>query len=201
MIVADLTFSQPARRNLAVPILLAIAVLAAATITVIRFTPHSTADLQATRVAVYPSHVVFKSSSIMLNSDIIQDDIYVVPTVSLTNHLRLPIFVKDFHVSLTPGAQTGGPPITSSAVEKSDLTNLFVTFPLLKKLAEDQGVPPLYRDTRVEPSQSATGYVVFHFSGSEAIWNTRGGATLTLDLYHQGSLTADLPKPLLAAAR
>ncbi len=191
--VADLTFSQPARRNLLVPILLALAVLAAVTYAVLRLTPHTTADVAVTHSAVFPSHVVFKSSSIVLNSDQAQDDIYILTTLNITNHLHLPLFLKDFHGTFVPGSAAQTLPLTTSAIEKSDLANLFVTFPGLKALADTQGVQPLYREARIDPGQTVQGYVVLHFAGTQELWDKRQNATIAIDLYHQPSLTADIP--------
>ena len=191
--MADLTFTQPARRNLLVPILLALVVLAGAVFAVLRYTPRTTADVAVTRVSVFPSHVVFKSGSIVLNSDQVQDDLYVLVTLRLTNHLRLPLFLKDFTGTLTPSAAIGGAPISESAIEKPDLANLFVTFPGLKKAAEAQGAPPLYRDTRIDPGKTAEGYIALHFSGKPALWDERASATLAIDLYHQQPLAVPIP--------
>ncbi len=191
--VADLSFSQPARRNLLLPIVLALAVLAAAVFGVLRYTPHSTADVSVTHSAVFPSHIVFKSNSIVLNSDQAQDDLYILVTVRITNHLRLPLFLKDFNASLIPSAETGGLPLTTSAVEKPDLVNLYTSFPGLKRLADTQTAPPLFRDTKIEPGQTTEGYLVLHFSGPQSVWDRRQNASLSIDLYHQASLTVDIP--------
>ena len=191
--MAELSFSQPARRNLAVPILLALAVLAAALFAVLHYTPHSTADVAVTRTDVYPSHIVFKSNSIVLNSDQAQDDLYILANLRLTNHLRLPLFLKDFRASFNPGSPAETTALTTSAIEKPDLVNLFTTFPALKKLADAQGAKPLYRETRIEPGQSAEGYIVLHFPGTRDLWDKRQNATVAIDLYHQPPLTADIP--------
>lgn len=192
--MADLNFSQPERRNFLLPVIIALAVLAAVIFAVIHFTPHTTADVAVTRTAVYPSHVVFKSNSIVLNSDQTQDDLYILVTLRITDHLRLPLFLKDFNASLIPSAETGGLPLTDSAVEKPDLANLFTAFPALKKLADAQGVPTLYRDTRIDPGQTAEGYILLHFPGPQALWDQRQDATVSIDLYHQPSLTVGIPK-------
>jgi len=191
--VADLSFSQPARRNLAVPILLALFVLAAAALAVLHYTPHSTADVAVTHSTVYQSHLIFKSNSIVLNSNQAQDDLYVLTTLRLTNHLRLPLFLKDFRASFNPGSPAETNPLTTSAIEKPDLVNLFTTFPALKKTADAQGVPPLYRETKIDPGQTTEGYIVLHFPGTRDLWDKRQNAIITLDLYHQPPLTADIP--------
>ncbi len=192
--MADLTFSQPARRNLLLPIVIALAVLAAAVFFVLRLTPHTTADVAVTHTSVYPSHLIFKSNSIVLNSDQAQDDIYIFTTLRIANHLRLPLFLKDFTASLTPAADTGAQPLTTSAIEKPDLATLFTTFPNLRKLADSQPAQPLYRDTRIDPGQTVEGYVVLHFPGTQPLWDDRSDATLSVDLYHQPPLTVAIPK-------
>ncbi len=192
--MADLTFSQPARRNLLLPILLALAVLIAAIFVVLRLTPRSTADVTVTHVSVHPSHLVFKSNSIVLNSDQVQDDLYILTTVRISNHLRLPLFLKDFHASLIPSSTTGSLPVTTNAVEKPDLANLFLTLPALGRVAAAQAAQPLYRDTRIDPGQTVEGYLVLHFPGTPPLWDQRQDATLSIDLYHQPALTATIPK-------
>ena len=197
--MADLTFSQPARRNLVVPIVLAVAVLVASVLTVLHLTPHSTADVTVTETSVYPSHLIYKSSSIVLNSDQAQDDLYILTTLRITNHLRLPIFLKDFRASLDPAPGTANSPLTSSALEKTDAANLFNTLPDLGKFAASQAAQPLYRETRIEPGQTVQGYIVLHFPGTEALWNNRQDASVTIELYHQPALTVDLPNHSAAA--
>jgi len=192
--VADLTFSQPARRNYLLPILIALAVLAVAVFLVLRLTPHTTADIAVTHTAVYPSHIIFKSNSIVLNSDQAQDDIYIFVSLHIANHLRLPLFLKDFNAVLTPAADTGVQPLTTSAVEKPDLATLYTTFPNLRKLADSQTAPPLYRDTKIDPGQTVEGYVVLHLPGTQPLWDNRSDANLSVDLYHQPSLTVAIPK-------
>lgn len=194
-LVADLTFAQPARRNLLLPIVLTVAIVAVALFLLLRFTPHHTARLAVDRSTVFAAHTVFKSESTVVGRDAAQDDLYVVAEVSLTDELRLPLFVDDITATLTPAADdpTGNAPLTASAVEHTDLPNLYTSFPQVKKLADAAG-PPLLRDTRVEPGQTARGFVILHFPVPETIWNNRQDATLTIALYHQQPQTISIPK-------
>ena len=50
--VSDLKFAQPARRNLLAPVLLAFLILGIVLALLLRFTPHKTADLTITLVAL-----------------------------------------------------------------------------------------------------------------------------------------------------
>ncbi len=141
------TFPQPARRNLLAPVLIAFLVLGIVIALVVRYIPNKPADLSITRTAIYPAHTVFKSDSLVVNSDRTEDDLYVLTTLHIDDRLHLPLFLKDFTATLTTA---DGEEITTSAAEKDDLPALYTTFPALKALASE----PLLRDTVVEPGQS-----------------------------------------------
>ena len=194
--MADLTLSQPERRNFAVPIVLALILLAIAGFFLFRFTPRSTADVAITRVDVYPAHTVFKSDSIVVGEDPAQDDLYALVTVRLTDHLRLPLFLKDITATLIPNDGSLQP--STSAVEHAQLENLYTSFPALRKVAAAQSAPLLLRESRIDPNQTVEGYVILHFPVDAKTWNSRNDAVLTLDLYHQQSLTVPIPKSALA---
>lgn len=193
--MADLTFAQPTRRNLLLPILLTVAIAAAALFAILRFTPHRTADLAVDRSAVYAAHTVFKSDSIVVGRDSAQDDLYVIANLQLTDNLHLPLFVDDITATLTPAPNdpAGNAPITTSAVEHMDLPNLYTSFPQVKKLADSAG-QPLVRESKIDPGQTAHGFVILHFPVTQATWNNREDATLTLTLYHQQPQTVTIPK-------
>ncbi len=190
--MADLTLSQPERRSLAVPLLLALLALGLVGFLLFRLTPRTTADVVITHVDVYPAHTVFKSDSIVVGDDPSQDDLYALVTVRITDRLRLPLFLKDVTATLLPS--DGSLPPATSAVEHAQLENLYTSFPALRKLAATQRTPPLLRESRIEPNQTVEGFVILHFPITAGTWNTRSDAVLTLDLYHQKSLTATIPK-------
>ena len=190
--MADFNFSQPERRNIAVPILLALAVLALAAFFLVRFTPHTTADVAITRVDLFPAHTVFKSETNVVGSDQVQDDLYALVTVRITDRLRLPLFLKDFTATLVPSDGSLQP--ATSAVERGDLANLYTSFPALGKLAAAQTAPLLLRESRINPGQTVEGFVILHFPVTPTVWAGRNDAILTMDLYHQQSLTISLPK-------
>ena len=177
--VSDLKFAQPARRNLLAPVLLAFLILGIVLALLLRFTPHRTADLAITRTTIYPTHTVFKSDSIIVANQHAEDALYVLTTLRIDDRLRLPLFLKDFTATLTTGA---GEEITTSAVEKPDLENVYTSFPALKPLASE----PLLRDTMITPGQSAEGMILLHFPVTKEVWDHRRKAILNVDLYHQG---------------
>jgi hypothetical protein len=153
----------------------------------IRFTPHRTADLSILRTAIYPAHTVFKADTIVVGSDAAQDDLYVLTTLHIEDNLHLPLFIKDFTGSLTTA---DGQQITTSAVEKDDLPNLFVSFPALKPLSSE----PLLRETMINSGTSAEGMVVLHFPVTKDVWDHRRTADLTVNLYHQGEQSVHISR-------
>ena len=179
MQVSDLKFAQPARRNLLVPVLLAFLILGIVLALVLKFTPHKTADLTITRTAIYPAHTVFRSDSIIVANQHAEDDLYVLTTLRIDDRLHLPLFLKDFTGTLTTAE---GEEVTTSAVEKQDLENVYTSFPGLRPLASE----PLLRDTMISPGQSAQGMILLHFPVTKEVWDHRRTAVLNVDLYHQG---------------
>jgi hypothetical protein len=179
MPVSDLKFAQPARRNLLAPVLLAFLILGIVLALFIRFTPHRTADLTITRTIVVPTHTVFKSDSIVVANQHAEDQLYVLTTLRIDDRLHLPLFLKDFTATLTTGE---GEEVTTSAVEKQDLENVYASFPELKPVATD----PLLRETMISPGESAQGMILLHFPVTKEVWDHRRNAVLNVDLYHQG---------------
>jgi hypothetical protein len=179
MPVSEPKFAQPARRNLLAPVLLAFLILGIVLALLLRFTPHRTPDLSILRTTIYPTHTVFKSESIVVANQRAEDVLYVLTTLRIDDHLRLPLFLKDFTATLTTGE---GEEITTSAVEKLDLDNVYTSFPGLKPLASE----PLLRDTMISPGQSAEGMILLHFPVTKEVWDHRRTAVLNVDLYHQG---------------
>ena len=179
MPVSEPKFAQPARRNLLVPVLLAFLILGIVLALLLRFTPHRTADLTIVRTAVYPTHTVFKSDSIIVANQHTEDALYVLTTLRIDDRLHLPLFLKDFTATLTTAE---GEQITTSAIEKLDLENVYTSFPGLRPLASE----PLLRETMISPGQSAEGMILLHFPVTKEVWDHRRDALLNVDLYHQG---------------
>jgi hypothetical protein len=180
-------FSQPARRNLLAPVLIAFLLLGIAIALLVRYTPHSIAEVNVVHTAVYPAHTVFKSDTILVGRDRSQDDLYALITVSMTDRLNLPIFIKDFTGTLI---SSDGTKIPGTASQKNDLENLYTTFPAIRSLSSS----PLLRETLINPGASVDGMVLLHFPVSADTWNHRRSATLNIDLYHQGVISTAIPQ-------
>jgi len=174
------TFPQAGRRNLLAPVLIAFLVLGIVIALVLRFTPDKTAELTISHTAICPTHTVFKSDTLVVGSDRAEDNLYVVTTLRIDDRLHLPLFIKDFTGTLT---LSDGTEITTSAIEKNDIPDLFTTFPQLKQYASD----PLLRESLIEPDQSSQGMIILRFPVAQSDWDHRRSADLNVDFYHQGT--------------
>jgi hypothetical protein len=179
MPVPDLVFAQPARRNILVPVLLALFILGIVVALLLRFTPRRTATLTIAHTAILPTHTIFKGESILVGRDTAQDDLYVVTTLRVEDNLRLPLFIKDLTATLVTAE---GQQIATSAAEEHDLPNIYTSFPALKPLSS----APLLRETLINSGETAQGMVLLHFPVTQSVWDHRRSATVTVDLYHQG---------------
>jgi hypothetical protein len=77
-----------------------------------------------------------------------------------------------------------------SAIQKMDLDNVYMAFPALKPLSG----PPLLRESSIEPGGHAEGMVLLNFPLTEADWNQRKTATVTVSFYHQDPFTVTIPR-------
>ncbi len=186
-----LTFSQSAGRSYTTPIVIAASALIVALGLVLWLNPHRTAEVTIKNSAVYASHLVFKSDSMMVGRESTEDDLYVLVTLHIEDQLRLPLFIKDFTATLTP---TEGEPVTTSAAQKLEVPNLYTTFPALKAVADQIDSPLLLRETQIDPGKSAEGMLLLHFPGTQETWDQRKSATINIDLYHQQPVIVEIPK-------
>jgi hypothetical protein len=118
----------------------------------------------------------------------IDTDLYVLVNVKLTDNTSHPLFIKDETGVLTAPDHSI---LESSAIEAADLPQIYNAFPDLQNLA----TKPLTRETEVAPGQTAEGMVLLHFPGAtEANWNPRESATVTIDFFHNDPITLTIPK-------
>lgn len=149
------------------------------------------AELTVTAAKPYAIHIENKGTKSTMHiigaPPSIENDLYVVLTVKLTNKLHEPLFVKDYSFSLTT---PDGSVADTNGLQKDELERAYAIFPDLKAMAG----APLLRDTKVEPGQSAEGTVVVTYpNATEKDWSSRKGAALTATFFHQGALTAKVP--------
>ncbi len=183
----ELTFSQPAKRSLLLPIVLALAALAIAIAIAIHFFPATTVNIDHLGTKTLPTHTVYKSQSIVLGPDQSQDVLFVATNLRVDNQLRVPIYLDDFTLTFT---NPDGAELTAKATQKLDLPNVQTSFPALAPLVST----PLLRETTLDPGKSAQGTILFSLPVPEAMWNARKSAVIKVDLYHQPSLYLTVPK-------
>ncbi len=195
--MADLQIAPPRPRSVLPAILIAVTVLAAIAWAVFRFNPNHVADVKVTGVQFFDPHTDMKALATKARGNMRvlgentasagEDDLYVIVTASITNRLRLPIFLEgaQAEVTLAEGAQLE--PLILYADKQKRLTSVFpAVAPMI--------VNPLALDDQVDPGQTRTGSVVFLLPGlrTEA-WTHKRAATLTLLLRNQGPQTLKLP--------
>jgi hypothetical protein len=184
--VNDLKFAQSTNRNLLAPVLIAFLLLGAVLALVMRHTPSHPVDLTITHTALYPTHTVFKSNSIVVGSDKAEDNLYVLATLRVDDPLHLPLFLKDLTATLTTADDQK---ITTSAAEEKDLPNIYTSFPAIKPLSSS----PLRRETLIAPGTAVEGMVLLQFPITMEVWNHRKSAILNVELYHGGAFPITIP--------
>jgi hypothetical protein len=155
------------------------------------FSPRKTAEVTVTRAQVYAARSETKAmkggTHIIGALQHVDNDLYIVLTVKVTDKDRAPLFIKDETAILTAPDHSI---LESNAIQQGDLANIYAAFPDLKAIAS----APLARDTKIAPGQTAEGMVLLHFPGAtEVNWHPRESATLTLDFFHQESQTVTIP--------
>jgi hypothetical protein len=190
--MTDLNLGPAEERSYLPAILIAAAVLIVIAIAVFFLNPRKTADTSVTKVELYAPHTEFQAtpggSHIIGQGPSAEDDLYAVVTVSVTDDLRLPLFVDATSVTLTApdGSQT-----EALGVPVSDYPRLEQTFPQLTPLLTN----PFTYGQQIAPKQTAVGSVLVLFPNTtEAAWKARKSATVTLNLRNQSPLTAPIPQ-------
>ncbi len=180
------TFAQPERRSLAIPILLALAFLAACLAIVHRATATSlTATLLHTEIL--PNRTVFQANSIVLGQQETSYTLFVVSTLKIDNHRAQPTSIDDLVLTLS---DPSGAQATAQALRPQELANAELSFPKLKTLAN---APLLLRETPIAPNQSAEGLAIFSVAVPQSVWETRKSATIAVTPYHLDPITLTIP--------
>lgn len=179
-------------------VIAALVILAGAAAAVFYFNPHRVADFKVARVDTFAPRTSFGPLEgavpaangmhvLGAATTSTEDDLYVIAHVSLTDKLRLPIFLTGAvaHVTLGDGTQ-----LESNLLSSSDLKRLQEIFPAIAQKAGSA----ISDGDEVAPGQTLTGSIVLPFPGQTAdAWKARKDATLTLQLRNQEAQTAVLP--------
>jgi hypothetical protein len=194
--MSDLQIAPPREGNNTIPILIAVAVLAAIAAAIFYFNPHKVADLKVTKVDTFAPHTTFEAMEgpsapgthvIGAPTSSAEDDLYVIASTTITDHLRLPLFITGVVVNVT---MADGSQLEENMLSAGDLKRLEVLFPAITQKAGN----PIQDGDEVAPGQTVTGSVVIQLSGKTlAEWNSKKAATLTVQLRNQEPQTTRLP--------
>lgn len=185
--MSEPSFALAERRSFLVPIVIALAALAAAIALAIHFFPANQASIAHVQTQLLPTHTVYKSNSIVLGQDHSEDVLFVATTLRVDNKMRMPIYLDDYTLTFTDptGAQ-----LSARSINKQDLASLAVTFPAIQPLVGTR----LARETVIQPGQSAQGTVLFSVPIPQSLWNSRKDATIEVDIFRQKPLLQVIPK-------
>ena len=179
-------FAQAERRSFLLPILLALVALGVAVAVAIHYFPATTIDINHVRTEVASTRTVFSGSPIAGVSEI-DETLFVASTVRIDNQLRVPIYLDNFHLTVTNQQDQE---MTVKAAEKKELPDLQTNFAALKPLL----ATPLLRDLAIEPGKAAEGTLLFPVRLSKNAWDARKSAVIKVDVYHQPAVYVTIPK-------
>jgi hypothetical protein len=184
MLESDLQIAPPPDENRLIPkLVIAGVVMILIGVAVYLLNPRKTAEIKVQKTELFSPHTEFKQMP--GNSQIIgapsesEDDVYVVATVSITDKLRLPIFLDSVSASMT--TDTGSTEATN--VSPLDLPRLEQIFPQITPLVSPPAAVPLHFQDAVSPGATRVGTIVFLFPKISAkAWAAKKSATLTVNL-------------------
>lgn len=172
---------------MALPILLALAVLAVAAAFATHYLRATSVHVEHIDTKLLPTHTVYKADSIVVGPSTAQDDLFVATTIRLDNKQRNPATIDTINGTLTTA---DGSVLNLPAAQKDEIPLSEQSFPALKPLL----LQPLLRESTIAPGQALTGTVLLHFPITQSLWDARKSAVLTIGLYNQPSLTLTIPK-------
>lgn len=177
-------------------LLIAFLALAAIAAGVFYFNPHKVAEFHVTGTDLYAPHTTFAAPEgpAAANMHVLsaptsssEDNLYVIAKVSLTDKLRLPLFISGATAQVT---FSDGSRLESNLLSSTDLKRLEVIFPEITQHA----TAPISDGDEINPGETRTGTVVLPFPGqTAAAWQGKKGATLTINLRNQEPQTTALP--------
>ena len=178
---------QAEPRSYVVPLLLAAGALGVAVLVALQFFPATSVELKSVQTQLYVGDVTFKADSIVLGQDQTTHVLFVAATIDVQNHLRTPIFLDDFTLTLTDAT---GAVLEVHAPLASALPNLEKSYPALQALLSH----PLARESAVEAGMNAQGTVLFSLPIPRALWEARRSAVVHALIYNQPAASVTLPK-------
>lgn len=195
--MSDLQLAPARDRSVLPALLIALLVLAVVAWAVFYFNPHKVSELKVTEVKTFAPQTQMGELAPAAHSNMrvihnkssytAENDLYVVATVSITDKLRLPIFLNGANVDVT---FADGSQVQTHMLALSDVKRLSTIFPAITPLAGN----PLADDEEIAPGSTRVGTIVLPFPSRNAeAWSSKRNATLTVVLRNQEPQTTRLP--------
>jgi hypothetical protein len=192
--MADMTLSGDIDKpkGMLIPILIALAVLAAVGVWFGRTYLRSSVAASVDHVETYPVHVKYaRTGGMLVGADQTEDDLYVITDIVLKDPSEVPLFVSSIKGTVT---LQSGEVMEANVIDKNDLERLMKMFPALQPLTAAAGTPPLTRESQVAAGATGRGYAVMSYNIPQSEWDKRQAADVTVQFLHQDAVTIKLPK-------
>jgi hypothetical protein len=172
-------------------VVIAFVVLAIVAAAVFLFNPHKIAEVSVSKVDLFAPHTQFQASQeavhVLGETAQSEDDLYVVAHASITDKLRLPLFLFGWTATVT---FTDGSTQDATVVPAQQLARLGQIFPQIPPMVNK----PFRDGDEISPGQTATGDFLLLFPNTtQDQWNKKRSATLTIELRNQEAQTVKLP--------
>jgi hypothetical protein len=187
----DLKLAPEPEHGVMPAISIAALILIVVAVVVFLVNPRETAILKLDKVDIYAPHTEIKADKRSVKqvglANTSEDDLYVVATVTMTNKLRLPIFISDTTMTLT---NANGSSEVATGVSPKYYQQIESSLPAMTSLLG----AAIYDGDQLDPGTTHTGNVLVLFPGlTEAAWKGRKLAVLTIGLRNQAPQTITIP--------
>jgi hypothetical protein len=170
---------------------IAVLILIIVAVVVFLANPRETAALKLDSVNLFSPHTEFKNDASIPKevglANASEDDLYVVVSVSMTNKLRIPVYITSTTMTLT---SADGSAEEATGVSPHYFERLSTTFPPLASSLQK----PFYDGDDIQPGATRSGGILLLFPGmTEEAWHKKKSAILTINLRNQSAQTIQLP--------
>lgn len=180
------------QRGMLVPILIALALLAAAGAWFAKVYLHPEITATAGPLQTFEYTAKYARGGGMLVGENQTDVVtYVIADIALKDNIEVPLFLKSIDGTLT---MEDGTIMTANALEKADLPRLAAMFPDMQPKVDAVAPAPLLRESSIAPGATGHGYVIFAYNVPQAVWDKRKAADVSIAFYHQETVKVKLPK-------
>jgi hypothetical protein len=170
---------------------IAVVILIIVAIVVFLANPRETAALKLDNVDLFSPHTDFKVDASVAKevglANAGTDDLYVVASVSMTDKLRIPVYITSTTMTLV---SADGSAVEATGVSPHYFERLATTFPPLAPSLQK----PFYDGDDIQPGATRSGGILLLFPGlTEAAWHNKKSAVLTINLRNQAAQTVRRP--------